>query len=622
MLDRKRWKIHVAACLVGLVAATGCDRDEPPSAGTEPEATATAGAPPPVESSSAASPIRLGQGWSAEEAEEFYYTPQGSQLIPYAWFLALEVKDRETLFRDNGHLSQLGYITAASPDPARNPDGLPVGFVLDSGTEPLLTSADDIGSPSPLPSTGPAGRTGGSTKWLGITCAACHTGELRHGGETFRIDGGPAMADHETFAAELALSLEATHRDDAKFTRFAQRVLGASNDSAAASKLRADLAAYTDSFKQAVARNAAPHPYGYARLDAFGAILNQVTEVALAIPGNHAVSDAPVSFPFLWGAPALDWVQWNGSVDNPLARNVGEVMGVYGNFTLDPVPPEKQFTSSVNLRNLHRMEEQISQLSAPEWPEQHFGAIDKAKADAGKQLYASTCAGCHHVRDENGSFPMTAPNQFGKQFVKTVMVPVGAIGTDPMMVKRFGRMVDPGVLRPLLSQDLIDKPQVPAATLLGLADRAVIKRALASLQPPATQNEILAMTGFRDPGAQPPNPAAYKARPLDGAWATAPFLHAGSVPNLYQLLLPAKDRVKTFHVGSREFDPVNVGFSTQPSPGSFEFRVEGADGTPIPGNSNRGHEGVGYTQVREGGTNRDFTDTERWALIEYMKTLR
>jgi cytochrome c1 len=619
MHDRTRWKIHVAACLVVLAAAAGCDRDEPAAesdASTPAPASATS-TPTPVR---AASLVRLDQGWNAQEAEEFYYTPQGSQLIPYAWFLALEVKDSETLFRDNSHMEQLGYITAPSSD--RNPDGLPVGFVQDAGTEPLLTSADDIGSPSPPPSTGPAGSTGGATKWMGITCAACHTGELRHGAETFRIDGGPAMADHETFAGELALSLEATHSDDAKFTRFAERVLGASYNSGAASKLRADLKAYTDSFKQAVERNAAPHPYGFARLDAFGAIFNQVTEVALAIPGNHATSDAPVSFPFLWGAPALDWVQWNGSVDNPLARNVGEVMGVYGNFTLDPVPPEKQFTSSVNLRNLHRMEEQLSQLSAPEWPEQHFGAIDRAKADAGRQLYARTCENCHFVRDDSGSFPMTKPNKYGKQFVRTVMVPVPAIGTDPMMVKRFVRMVDPGVLRPLLPQDLRDKEKVPAAKLLAIADGGVIKRSLAGLQPPATQEELLAMTGYRESGAEPPNPIAYKARPLDGVWATAPFLHAGSVPNLYQLLLPAKDRVKAFHVGSREFDPVDVGFSTQPSPGSFEFRVEGQDGNPIPGNSNGGHEGLYYTQVREGDTNRDFTDTERRALIEYMKTLR
>lgn len=621
MHDRTRWQILVVACLAGLAAGAGCDRQEPAPA---PAPVNTASTPAPVPAASAASVIRLDQGWSAQEAEEFYYTPQGSQLIPYAWFLALEVKDGETLFRDNGHMARLGYITA-SPGSSRNPDGLPVGFVQDSGTEPLLTSADDIGSPSPPPSTGPAGSSGGSTKWLGITCAACHTGEIRHGDNTFRIDGGPAMADHETFASELALSLEATHRDDAKFTRFAQRVLGASYGSGAADKLRADLAAYTDSFKQAVARNAAPHPYGFARLDAFGAILNQVTEVALGIPDNHEASDAPVSFPFLWGAPALDWVQWNGSVDNPLARNVGEVMGVYGNFTLDPVPPEKQFTSSVNLRNLHRMEEQLSRLSAPQWPEQHFGAIDKAKAEAGRQLYARTCENCHFVRDANGSFPMTEPNKLGKQFVRTVMVPVRAIGTDPMMVKRFGRMADPGVLRPLLPQqpqDLRNAPKVPAPLLLGIADRAVIQRALPDLRPPVTQDELLAMTGYRDSGAQPPNPAAYKARPLEGIWATAPFLHNGSVPNLYQLLLPAKDRIKTFHVGSREFDPVNVGFSTQPFPGSFEFRTEGPDGKPIPGNFNGGHEGVSYTQIREGDTNRDFTDAERQALIEYMKTLR
>jgi RoxA-like, cytochrome c-like len=31
----------------------------------------------------------------------------------------------------------------------------------------------------------------------------------------------------------------------------------------------------------------------------------------------------------------------------------------------------------------------------------------------------------------------------------------------------------------------------------------------------------------------------YKARPLNGIWATAPYLHNGSVPTLYDLLLPA-----------------------------------------------------------------------------------
>ena len=32
----------------------------------------------------------------------------------------------------------------------------------------------------------------------------------------------------------------------------------------------------------------------------------------------------------------------------------------------------------------------------------------------------------------------------------------------------------------------------------------------------------------------------YKAAPRDGVWATPPFLHNGSVPNLYEMLIPAK----------------------------------------------------------------------------------
>ena len=99
---------------------------------------------------------------------------------------------------------------------------------------------------------------------------------------------------------------------------------------------------------------------------------------------------------------------------------------------------------------------------------------------------------------------------------------------------------------------------------------------------------------------------AYKARPLDGIWATAPYLHNGSVPNLYQLLLPAKDRVKTFYVGTRDFDPLNVGFSTDNRPGASVFD------TSLPGNSNAGHDAYGTDKM---------TDEQRWQLVEDPKTL-
>jgi hypothetical protein len=110
----------------------------------------------------------------------------------------------------------------------------------------------------------------------------------------------------------------------------------------------------------------------------------------------------------------------------------------------------------------------------------------------------------------------------------------------------------------------------------------------------------------RDKGDRERGLMVYKARPLDGIWATAPYLHNGSVPNLYQLLLPSTERATTFQVGSRVFDPVNVGFVSDEGPFRFD--------TLLKGNSNKGHEGSRY------GTDK-LSDKERWELVEYLKTL-
>ena len=76
---------------------------------------------------------------------------------------------------------------------------------------------------------------------------------------------------------------------------------------------------------------------------------------------------------------------------------------------------------------------------------------------------------------------------------------------------------------------------------------------------------------------------------MNGIWATAPYLHNGSVPTLYHLLLAAKDRPKSFTVGSREFDPKNVGFRTD-APGFPVYQAHTDDGKAVPGNANDGHE--------------------------------
>ncbi len=118
---------------------------------------------------------------------------------------------------------------------------------------------------------------------------------------------------------------------------------------------------------------------------------------------------------------------------------------------------------------------------------------------------------------------------------------------------------------------------------------------------------------------------SYKARSLNGIWATAPYLHNGSVPTLYDLLLPKKRagdpeggeyRPDEFVVGRREFDSDKVGLRTDGNEG-FEFR------TDRPGDQNTGHEyAAGKTAQADGVTVLPpLTKEKRWELIEYLKTL-
>jgi hypothetical protein len=106
----------------------------------------------------------------------------------------------------------------------------------------------------------------------------------------------------------------------------------------------------------------------------------------------------------------------------------------------------------------------------------------------------------------------------------------------------------------------------------------------------------------------------YKARPLHGIWATGPFLHNGSVPTVYDLLLPEERRPRTFHTGAVQFDPVHVGLAPDAPPaGAFLFD------TTLPGNRNTGH------QFRDDGgagvIGPSLSDRERFAIIEYLKVM-
>jgi hypothetical protein len=128
-----------------------------------------------------------------------------------------------------------------------------------------------------------------------------------------------------------------------------------------------------------------------------------------------------------------------------------------------------------------------------------------------------------------------------------------------------------------------------------------------------TEAESVDLNGYREFPLPPQPSGVYKAAPRDGVWATPPFLHNGSVPNLYEMLIPAKERTKKFYVG-REFDPVKVGLDTSGKSGTFLLD------TTLRGNSNAGH------SFEDGPRGNGIigpllTDEQRWALIEYLKSI-
>lgn len=521
-----------------------------------------------------------GQNWGKAEQKAFYQTSQGSQIIRYGWMLALEQPNSTDLFlADN--LTRFGYLPDLFPSDADyNPEHLPVGFVRDN---------DEKGA------------------WIGMTCAACHTSELKFNGRAYRIDGAPTDADFYKLISELGESLLKTAEDDDKFARFAARV--ESQPESLGSKfsgtdLRTDLIKEAERFKGFVSRSTPDQEWGKARLDAVGLIINEVAYHLVRDEKNVAVPNAPVSYPFLWDTHQQPRVQWNGVSNGELSRNTTEVLGVFAKF--DAAHPSK---NTVKLSNLMDLEDLVEQLRSPRWKDFNFtdgiSAEERAKRlEKGGKLYEKLCQSCHSVNDREEDQVSTVKvclNQVNDSFEfesdRDVCEDLSTIDTDPAMAMNF----DERTVRIEIS-----------------GKRITVTDALGSLLPKIWWKSFYAfLVGVFQAifGESVDELRVYKARPLNGIWATAPYLHNGSVPNMMELLKPVNApkpedrRVTQFCVGSREFDPVNLGFKSSPDANggcgdNFPFD------TTIPGNLNTGHDNYGEEVL---------TEDERWAIIEFIK---
>ncbi len=545
--------------------------------------------------------------------------------------------------------------------PVENFDGLPVGFAR-------LTALAN-------PATG-----GHEPHRIGLTCAACHTGSIRYKGVSVRFDGGPGMLELKKLELATALSILYTVYVPGRFERFATRVLGPEANSAERRKLKRELAMRGDyvlnqknMLDKAIAdKRQIDTEEGFGRLDALNRIGNQVFSTDLTDAGltgferNLNARDAPVSFPPIWTVPWFLWAQYDASIQQPLVRNAGEALGVSALLNLSPdYPADTLFRSSVRIENLDRIETMLrgpdldqdskvfGGLASPKWPPQIFPddplwKINPARVSSGRAIYAEICAECHLGPIDDPVFDKQFPDKAfwsskhwdsKNAILNPVQKSAAGMGTDPAQANVLAsRKVDvPGFLNIQPADDLgknCPDVNIPRASstemmfslaLMSLVERVNTKWMDEHKLPEPDRAKLL---GTRKNCPNPAGKPQYRARPLNGVWATAPYLHNGSVPSLYWMLKPAAERPTQFCMGARDFDPEQVGFRVlageKPncSKGETLFSTTGKDGSPIKGNSVLGHSLEGTPGPGKPGViGRMLTDEERYDLIEYLKTL-
>jgi hypothetical protein len=508
--------------------------------------------------------VTIDQNVDQATLQRYHFTDQGTRLIPAAWLDALEDANGKRVM-DPEVLRRLGFLVDDITKNASNPYGWPIGFTL---SEPNTTGGIPI---------------------AGLTCAACHTGQIEFKGTAMRIEGGQSMIDLAGFAENIIGAITALARDPARLSQFRTDAVKAGYP---ADRIEKDLAAAAEGFKSL---GGGPSFYelhtvaaGRGRYDAAQAIGNQVFGSDLGVPSNSKPLDAPVNYPQLWDIWRLSWLQYNGFMPpDSTSRNIGETLGVRAQTNIiDPRtgqlnPEPLRWQTSVQLDNILWMEKMLQSLKAPPWPADVLGPIDRAKAERGRELFVNNCAHCHEIRElPSGLWDVT-------------VVPLREIGTDPGQATNWaGRTYDATKLG--LSK------QTPARDV-DVAINAIRKQLYVDYKTPVAEQE-------RDVHLEAP--CGYKARPLIGIWATPPFLHNGSVRTVFELLSDA--RPGRFRFGSREYDPVHLGYTEDDSPDSLVLE------TSISGNHNTGHWWTDDAG-RPGRIGPRLSDDEKYALIEYLK---
>jgi hypothetical protein len=510
---------------------------------------------PPPESTAKVRELPQAPNWSAEDMAFFLHGSMSTEVVPEGVLRALVVAYPD-LF-PTPDLRHLGLI----PDPAF---GWPVG----------VSRGNQVPHLGGLPS-------------LGVNCAACHVAEITGpDGGRVRVLGVTSHFDAEAFFGAITVAGFRT-AEPANMKRFLSAYLAAS-DSAAGEpaqelfykewqrqekKIVAAISADPVGAKGVVAGALQPISGLDLRLDSrllgggmdLAALCGSMLKLfhnmraALHIPDQPPEKLPPPSGPGrndafgllsagLFGAPQTYAPVKYGVVWNLQKRRWvhwdGNTQSPIGRNLLASVglgAPLIGKQGQLNFEFVQRQTDLSEQIRAPHYPFH----IDKAAAQRGGTLYQARCADCHEGKETDAR--LHAPSE---------------VGTDPLRAELF-------------------TPQQ--------AER--FNRFLAELK-------AVGYDAPTDPGIR--STQKYWAPSMAGVWARSPYLHNGSVRTMQELLTAPEKRAKTFHRGSRVYDPVQMGYTDE---GSYLFDTQTA------GNSNAGHNyATGYTQEQK----RD--------LIEYLKT--
>jgi len=195
----------------------------------------------------------------------------------------------------------------------------------------------------------------------------------------------------------------------------------------------------------------------------------------------------------------------------------------------------------------------ITSIEPPKYP----FPIERRLAAQGEVAFSRVCADCHGTYGVNGKYPEKR-------------IPISDVQTDPVRLQALS----------------------------------------------AQHRASYGQSWFASYGKLPnvSEPGGYAAPPLDGIWASAPYLHNGSVPTLWHLLHPA-ERPKVWKRTEDGYDQTRVGLEAEAFPAGPSDKVEGWQRRQYFDTTTFGKSASGHTYPDM------LSEPEKQAVLEYLKTL-